>query len=304
MKKITKVTFKKAHEYFDKGLSNAEAATLIGVSSATMSRVKSTKTLAEYEQLCKDTASRAAKSVAAPEPQKPAGMIGYKAFDQNWSCRDQQFEVGKTYLHDGDVKLCNSGYHFCENPLDIFQYYPPTSKFAEVEAHGVSDETSNDSKRVAKKLFVKAELSLSSIIDIGVKFILSKIDFSNATESASGYQSAATNTGYRSAATNTGYQSAATNTGYQSAATNTGNYSAATNTGYQSAATIDGRDGVAIVTGYGSRASGKKGCWLVLTERENGGDWKIKEVRAIEVDGKTIKEDTFYKLEGGSVVEA
>ena len=121
-----------------------------------------------------------------------------------------------------------------------------------------------------------------------------------------GNYSAATNTGYRSAATNTGNYSAATNTGDWSAATNTGNYSAATNTGYYSAATVDGKESIAIVTGVDSKASGAIGCWLVLTERGdwNGDTFPIKEVRAVKVDGETIKPGVFYKLENGEVVEA
>ena len=121
-----------------------------------------------------------------------------------------------------------------------------------------------------------------------------------------GYQSAATNTGDWSAATNTGNRSAATNTGYRSAATNTGDWSAATNTGNRSAATVEGKESVAIVTGIGSKASGAIGCWLVLTERDalNGETYPIKEVRAVKVDGETIKPGVFYKLQNGEVVEA
>ena len=121
-----------------------------------------------------------------------------------------------------------------------------------------------------------------------------------------GNWSAATNTGNRSAATNTGNWSAATNTGNWSAATNTGYWSAATNTGHQSAATVEGKESIAIVTGIDSKASGAIGCWLVLTERDgwNGKTYPIKEVRAVKVDGETIKPGVFYKLQNGEVVEA
>ena len=116
-----------------------------------------------------------------------------------------------------------------------------------------------------------------------------------------GNRSAATNTGDCSAATNTGDCSAATNTGNWSAATNTGNCSAATNTGDRSAATVEGKESIAIVTGNGSKASGKRGCWLVLTERDKGNH--VLGVQAVKVDGETIKEDTFYTLSGGKVTE-
>ena len=86
--------------------------------------------------------------------------------------------------------------------------------------------------------------------------------------------------------------SAATNTGYQSAATNTGN---------RSAATVGGAESIAVVTGYGSKAKGAVGCWLVLTERDE--KMHILGVQAVCVDGETIKADTFYMLKNGAITE-
>ena len=125
-------------------------------------------------------------------------------------------------------------------------------------------------------------------------------DYSAATNT--GNYSAATNTGYRSAATNTGDFSAATNTGYRSTATNTGEYSAATNTGCCSAATVEEKNSVAIVTGYGSKAKGVKGSWIVCTERDK--NYNILCVKATEIDGEKIKENTFYTLKNGDFVES
>ena len=245
---------------------------------------------------------------------------GFKGFDKDLKCRDYQYEVGKDFEEKGEIKACSNGFHFCENPFDVFGYYPPftekgSSRYCIVEGDGNIDRDANDSKVACSKLHISAEIGLKGIIEAGMKFILDKVNWKDNKESNTGDYSAATNTGNRSAATNTGdysaatntgYRSAATNTGYRSAATNTGNYSAATNTGYQSAAIVEGNESIAIVTGKDSRAKGALGCWIVLTER---GDWDgktypIQSVRAFKVDGKSIKENIFYKLVNGKPQEA
>ena len=291
----------------------------------------------------------------------------YKGFNSDLTCRDFQFEVGKEYEQKGKIEACENGFHACENPMDVFGYYPPSnSRYCEVEQSGSIDR--GQDKIASSKIRIQCEIGLSGIIQAGVKFILDKVNWKNdnatntgnysaatntgnysaatntgdrSAATSTGNYSAATNTGYQSAATNTGYQSAATNTGDRSAATNTGNYSAATNTGdcsaatntgyrsaatntgYQSAATntgdcsaatntgdcsaakVEGKESIAVVTGIGSKACGALGCWIVLTERGewDGETYPIKEVKAVRVDGKTIKPNTWYKLKDGQIIE-
>ncbi|MHB8061337.1 MAG: DUF7666 domain-containing protein [Ruminiclostridium sp.] len=184
-------------------------------------------------------------------------MKGFKGFNKDLKCRGFQYEVGKDFEHDGPVETCERGFHFCENPMDVFNYYSPAdSRFCEVEGDGEIDKGSDgDSKVAVSKLHVSMEIGLKGIIEAGVKFILEKVNWKDAKESNTGNNSAATNTGDNSAATNTGNNSAATNTGYGSAATNTGNNSAATNTGDNSAATNTGDNSAATNTGDNSAAT-------------------------------------------------
>ena len=196
-------------------------------------------------------------------------IIAYKGFDESLKCRDYQYEIGKTFEHDGAVKACESGFHACEYPLDVFSYYPPSdSRFAVVKMHGETSKDSDDTKIASAKITIETEIKLPEMINRAVDWIKDKINWSDDNTSNTGYQSAATNTGDWSAATNTGYQSAATNTGYQSAATNTGDWSAATNTGYQSAATNTGNRSAATNTGYQSAAT-NTGDWSAATNTGN-----------------------------------
>ena len=183
-------------------------------------------------------------------------IIAYKGFDKNLKCRDYQYEIGKTFEHKGKVEACESGFHACEYPLDVFSYYPPSSsRFAIVKMHGETSKDSDDTKIASAKITIETEIKLPEMINRAVDWIKNKVNWGDDKASNTGNRSAATNTGNRSAATNTGNRSAATNTGDWSAATNTGNRSAATNTGDWSAATNTGNRSAATNTGNRSAAT-------------------------------------------------
>ena len=183
-------------------------------------------------------------------------IIAYKGFNQDWTCRGYQYEIGKTYEHKGDVKACESGFHACEYPLDVLSYYSPAvSKFAVVKMSGETSKDSDDTKIASAKITIETEINLPEMIKKAVEWIKGKVDWDTAKVSNTGYRSAATNTGDWSAATNTGDLSVATNTGYRSAATNTGDWSAATNTGDWSVATNTGYRSAATNTGDWSAAT-------------------------------------------------
>ncbi|EBZ6554144.1 hypothetical protein EZ685_25000 [Salmonella enterica subsp. enterica serovar Oranienburg] len=193
-------------------------------------------------------------------------IVTFKGFNKDLKCRDFQFEIGKTFHHDGKVEACVSGFHACECPFDVFSYYSPAdSRFAETISFGITNrEEDGDTKIASASITIKAELTLPQFIQRGIEWIWSKIDKSleqqimcgnRSAATNTGDCSAATNTGNRSAATNTGDWSAATNTGNRSAATNTGDWSAATNTGNRSAATNTGNRSAATNTGYQSAAT-------------------------------------------------
>ena len=223
-------------------------------------------------------------------------MKAYKAFNDDMTCRGFQYEVGKSYDTD-KAELCASGFHTCDYPLDLFSYYPPSSRFAEVEIEDSTEpEKGADTKRASKHIEIKAEIGLPGLVKAAVDFIFEKVDWKNAKESNNKARSAATNTGDMSAATNTGDMSAATNTGYMSAATNTG---------YMSAATVEGRDSIAMATGIEGKAKGALGCYIVLAEwrKDKEYNWHLKTVKSAKVDGKKIKANTFYMLKDGKFVE-
>ena len=241
-------------------------------------------------------------------------MKAYKGFDKNLQCRGLQYEIGGTQEVD-KVKLCNQGLHACEAPLDVFSYYAPGegSRYCEVEMDGVSDERGDDSKRVAKKLTVGAEIGIPGLVKAHVEYVKAHTTMEHTDQKAAtaGYRGAATagdsgaaTAGNRGAATAGAYGAATA--GYCGAAT-AGACGAAT-AGYRGAATAKGsvsvgKNGCGLVRGDDVKIKGGLGAVLVICA-ENADNWDIKEWKAFVVDGTDIKADTWYKLVDGKPVEA
>jgi len=52
------------------------------------------------------------------------------------------FEIGKTYIHEGEVKLCKSGFHASRNCdlSETISYYPVESHYCLVDVNVVDKE--------------------------------------------------------------------------------------------------------------------------------------------------------------------
>lgn len=115
------------------------------------------------------------KKVAAKKARiEPVSVIAYKGFDKDLKCRGFQFEVGKTYKHEGTVKACESGFHACENPFDVWNYYDLTdNRFAIVSVSGELSRHGDDLKIAAGEITVTSELRLPDFINAGINYLLS-----------------------------------------------------------------------------------------------------------------------------------
>ena len=225
-------------------------------------------------------------------------MKAFKGFKKDMTCRGFQFEEGKTYeLPEGEeAKLCESGFHACEMPLDVFSYYPPASSvYHAVDLENVSDERRDDSKVCASKIKIGAKLDIAGIVKAQIEYIKERaheVEGGHASEN----QGAASATGDKGAASATGYKGAASATGSQGAASATGDWGAASATG---------KDSVAMACGYHGKAKAAQGCVIFLVERGdwNGETYPILAANAAIVDGERIKADTWYTLRNGEFQE-
>lgn len=186
-------------------------------------------------------------------------MKCFKGFDKDLKCKDFQYEIGKEYTEE-KVDICNYEFYACEFPMDVFNYYPPSySRYCEVDLEANDQKSHDDSKRVGKKISVKAEIGIAGIIKAGVEHIKEQVNWEDDKE---------------------------------------------TNTGDRSAAIVEGKESIALATGIKSKAKGKIGCFIVLTEwKEINFEYHLVDVKSAKVDGENIKEDTFYMLKDGKFVE-
>ena len=242
-------------------------------------------------------------------------MKVYKGTDKDMKCRGFQYKLGETAVFDGEPHLCKEGLHACEQPIDVLNHYAPNaSRYFEADAEEVTDEReSDDSKIVAKKMTLKAEIGVPGLVKAQIEYVKNQIGFEDAIKRANaekenhatGNQGAASATGNQGAASATGYRGAASATGDRGAASATGYRGAASATGDQGAASATGKAGVALAAGYECKAMGALGCAICCVER---GEWDgeahpIIAVKAAIVDGEKIKADTWYRLKNGEFEE-
>jgi hypothetical protein len=98
-------------------------------------------------------------------------LIAYKVFNGDMTCRDFQYEEGKTYEIEGEIKSCFRGFHACINLLDIFNYYDgrigKDVVIHEVYLSGDIDDTKTfDSKVCSSKIEIGKRLSMKDINEI------------------------------------------------------------------------------------------------------------------------------------------
>ena len=209
----------------------------------------------------------------------------YKGFDKNMKCRDFQYEVGKEYNIDGEIKCCNRGFHACKSPLEVWDYYDMlNSRFAEVEQSGKIDEKEKSTKVCSSHIKIKAELKLADIINIGVEWLKDITSpFKVKTDGVLN--------------DNGGKKKQIGSSGYSAQIGSSGDYAQIDSTG---------EDSVIMCAGNKSKAKAKIGSWITLAEWE----WSDKKNRYVPVcvkteyvDGENIKADTWYQLKNRKFVE-
>ena len=259
----------------------------------------------------------------------------YKGFNKDMTCLGKQYEEGKEYEEER-AEACEYGMHACEYPLDCLGYYSPNeSVYHVVEQSGEISRRNDDSKIASTKMKIGAEISIAGLVKAAIEYTRERIqedkeaDEDYGASSATGYKGASSATGYKGASSATGdygaseatgdcgassatgYKGASSATGDYGASSATGNCGASSATGYKGASEANDPESIAVAWGYHGKARGVKGAYLVLADWE--GDegnywtqdrWSRKGAKMVRVDGETIKENTWYTMVNGEIVEA
>ena len=220
-------------------------------------------------------------------------MKVYKGTDKDMRCRGMQYELGKEYVYDGEVKACQSGFHSCKNPLDVLRYYPSKNgnRYFSAEADGGISEDTDDSKIASEKITLSAEIGIPGIIRGAVEYVRS-ICADAVEETASGNRGNAAASGNWGNAAASGDWGNAAASGYRGTAVVTGSCGSAS---------ALGKDCLGAAWGRNCKVQGALGCYIVAAEHDDDGN--IVAAALAKVDGKTIKPDTWYRLQNGQFVE-
>ena len=99
-----------------------------------------------------------------------SNIKGYKVFNSDWTCRGFQYKVGETFKHNGNIEMCGSGFHFCQNASDCFNYYSFDSKNKVAEVLAIGNVETIGNKSVTDEIIIIREITwneLLTIVNIG-----------------------------------------------------------------------------------------------------------------------------------------
>jgi len=228
-----------------------------------------------------DAIAKPKRAKKAANPAGPTEFVAYKGFDKNLQCRGYQYEVGKTYVHTGKVKRCDSGFHACQNPLDVLDFYPLENgnRFAKVTMRGQVDR-SDDRKWAAAELTVDVELTFPAFVTEVIRWAW------DACKADASVEGNVTSGKYATNASSGDYATNASSGDYA--------YNEAT-----------GQHSVISGAGRGTQYKGAVGVWISAAEYTKiGGAWRCIGFATGQAGHDGVPANTWLIAKGGRLVPA
>ena len=225
-------------------------------------------------------------------------MKGYKAFEKGMICRGKQYTENTVFEEDA-AEICKRGMHFCKFPLDVLKYYPLVdekgniSVFAEVEALGEA-KTDDEEKYCTEKLKIGNEITFAELVQASIDE--GNMGNGSSARIASGDGAQIGSSGDYARIGSSGSSAQIGSSGFGARIGSSGNGARIIS---------EGKNSVVCCAGSDSCVKAKKGSWITLSEWGNNdeGEYVPICVKTMQVDGETVKEDTFYRLQNGEFVE-
>ena len=234
-------------------------------------------------------------------------VIAYKGFDEDLTCRGFKYEIGKEY-EEKEVLVCKSGFHACENPFDVLNFYGDVlnNRFCKVEQSGTINK--DDTKQASSKIKVVAEIGFAGLFKAGIEWIKENTNPAPIIEETKGKDD-------EDKIGSSGDYAKIGSSGDSAQIGSSGDYAQIGSSGVSAKigssgdyAQIDstGEDSVICCAGSNSIVKAKKGSWITLSEWEYSEEKKRSIIVCVKtefVDGERIKADTWYRLKNGEFVE-
>ena len=242
-------------------------------------------------------------------------MKAYKGFDKNLRCRGFQYEVGKEYKTDR-AEVCKCGFHACQAPLDVFDYYGPAdSRYCEVEQDG--HIVADGNKQASTKLKVVAEIGIAGLVKAHIEWIkvatINKVkdlvdrvigsSGDDAQIGSSGNCAQIGSSGYDAQIGSSGNDAQIGSSGDGAQIGSSGNDAQIGSSGNDAQIDCKGNDAVVACAGVNAAVCAPLGAWVCLPEYKSiDGKYKCVDMRAFKIDGKQYPADKYLILKDGKVV--
>ena len=216
-------------------------------------------------------------------------VIAYKGFNKDLTCRGFQYEIGKEY-EEKEVSVCSSGFHACENPFDVLDFYSDilNNRYCKVEQYGTIKK--DNKKQASSKIKVVAEIGFKGLFKAGIEWIKEITNPESLIKETKGKND----------------KDKIGSSGNYAQIGSSGDSAKIGSSGDSAKIDSTGEDSVICCAGRNSIVKAKKGSWITLSEWEYSKEKRRSIpicVKTEFVDGERIKADTWYKLENGEFVE-
>ena len=237
---------------------------------------------------------------------KDAPIVAYKGFDKDLQCRGFQYEVGKTYLHEGPVVQCSSGFHVCQSPLDVLDFYDFSegNRFARVQIGGEVDR-SDDKKWACAELTIAAELAMPDFIRAGIEWVVAACKADGTVKIEGGDYATNASSGHYAKNASSGHSATNASSGHSAKNASSGDYAKNASSGHYAKNSAEGKHSVIAGAGRNTRAKGVAGVWISLAEyKKVGKEYRCVGFASGQVGQDGVPADTWLIAKDGKLVPA